>query len=284
MIGSRGFAYAYAARLAAFVTLLLHVTPVTAAPIILSSSADTSAGTLHISGSGLAPGVATVLLGPYPQLAVTFQTTTQIIATLPTPATSIPAGAYALYVQIGTKANNSDESLVTIGAIGPTGAPGPAGPAGPQGPQGPQGVPGPAASCSPGDFLYCYNAPMATIGVAGCKAGTRICDATGAFGSCVGAVLPAQEVANGLDDDCDGVVDNGVAINACLPTNPCTSPGPGYCDGTDLIRPISPGICTPTDTFSGRFTCDYTAIEVIHDGCLTPLQTSIEKAKVNKRQ
>ena len=41
-----------------------------------------------------------------------------------------------------------------------------------------------------------------------CAAGAQTCSG-GAWGSCVGEVGPSVEVCNNLDNDCDGVVDNG---------------------------------------------------------------------------
>ncbi|MDH5492352.1 MAG: lamin tail domain-containing protein, partial [Myxococcales bacterium] len=48
-----------------------------------------------------------------------------------------------------------------------------------------------------------------------CVAGLRTCDLMGAFGACVGEILPGVESCNGLDDDCDGAIDEGV----CFPPN-----------------------------------------------------------------
>jgi hypothetical protein len=53
----------------------------------------------------------------------------------------------------------------------------------------------------------CYDGDPATEGVGACRAGLRTCK-NGALLACTGQVLPAAEVAaNGLDDDCDGAVD-----------------------------------------------------------------------------
>jgi hypothetical protein len=55
-------------------------------------------------------------------------------------------------------------------------------------------------------------------GVGVCTAGVRQC-ADGAWGECIGQVLPREEICNQLDDDCDGDTDEGV-------TNP-----DGTCNG-----------------------------------------------------
>lgn len=62
--------------------------------------------------------------------------------------------------------------------------------------------------CTNGQTKSCYTGPAGTEGVGVCKAGTETCS-QGSWGSCIGQVLPTAETCNGLDDDCDGQVDNG---------------------------------------------------------------------------
>jgi hypothetical protein len=61
----------------------------------------------------------------------------------------------------------------------------------------------------------CYSGPVGTLDVGTCHGGTQLCTAVAAsnvakWGACTGQQLPSAEICNGLDDDCDGVVDNGV--------------------------------------------------------------------------
>ena len=67
-----------------------------------------------------------------------------------------------------------------------------------------------ACQCTPGAQEACYSGPMGTAGVGVCKAGTHTCNPQGTgWGACTGEVLPGDLdiCANGLDDNCDGKVD-----------------------------------------------------------------------------
>jgi len=67
----------------------------------------------------------------------------------------------------------------------------------------------PPPFCTAGSTLSCYGGPPGTAGVGACTNGVQTCLPDGsAYGACVGAVLPAAETcANGIDDDCDGAID-----------------------------------------------------------------------------
>ncbi|MCX5741329.1 MAG: MopE-related protein [Proteobacteria bacterium] len=100
-----------------------------------------------------------------------------------------------------------------------------------------------------------------------CHPGNKTCPANGpgVFGACTGEVLPATELCNNLDDDCDGKVDEttggqdcstncGIGTTACIngviTCNAVTAPNDDTCDGVDddcdgMIDEdyVSPGAC-----------------------------------------
>jgi hypothetical protein len=66
------------------------------------------------------------------------------------------------------------------------------------------------AECHPGVTEPCYSGPEGTAARGICKAGTRTCDGDGFWQECVGEQPPAaREMCNGIDDDCNGIVDDG---------------------------------------------------------------------------
>jgi len=58
----------------------------------------------------------------------------------------------------------------------------------------------------------CYDGVGDTLGVGPCRAGLKVCTGE-VWGPCEGQVLPAEEVCNDVDDDCDGEVDG---VEGCL--------------------------------------------------------------------
>jgi hypothetical protein len=59
-------------------------------------------------------------------------------------------------------------------------------------------------------FESCYGGDAATRDIGECRVGIRRC-AGGAFAACEGEVLPRPELCNGIDDDCNGQVDDGAS-------------------------------------------------------------------------
>jgi len=66
-------------------------------------------------------------------------------------------------------------------------------------------------ACSNGDTVPCYGGPPNTEGVGPCKGGTQTC-VNGLWGACQGAVLPIPETCNGIDDDCNGSIDDKTGL------------------------------------------------------------------------
>lgn len=74
--------------------------------------------------------------------------------------------------------------------------------------------------CLPGGVTACYDAPRQSAGVGACREGTVLCNAlTETWGLCDGQILPRSERCNGVDDDCDGAIDEQVQ-SPCGGCNP----------------------------------------------------------------
>jgi hypothetical protein len=94
--------------------------------------------------------------------------------------------------------------------------------------------------CLPGSMAACYDGPMGTEGVGACHGGTMACNDQGtAYGPCMGEVLPSAETCNTpVDDDCNGMTNEGGAGCVCLPGStaacydgPAGTQGVGACQG-----------------------------------------------------
>ncbi len=127
--------------------------------------------------------------------------------------------------------------------------------------------------CTPGATQPCYDGDPGTENVGPCHGGTSTCNAQGtAWGACAGEVAPIVEIcANGVDDDCNGAVDDVPDIDGdgwtrcdgdCCETTLCASDpklvNPGAievggdgvdndCDGT--IDNVLPTTCSAAQKF-----------------------------------
>ena len=101
-----------------------------------------------------------------------------------------------------------------------------------------------------------------------CQTGIRVCGADGEWGPCEGAVVPADELCNAEDDDCDGAVDEelmrscGSELGDCeLGEELCTQGEWGSCEG---------GVGPTEESCDGRDNdCDGTVDEDAQQACYT---------------
>ncbi len=85
----------------------------------------------------------------------------------------------------------------------------------------------------------CYNVDSSTRNVGPCKEGSRVCQA-GQWGTCVGEVLPVQEICDGKDNDCDGSVDEDfkdLNSTCTVGSGMCQATGKRVCD-SNLMQTI----------------------------------------------
>ncbi|MBL8685111.1 MAG: hypothetical protein JNK05_38395 [Myxococcales bacterium] len=114
-----------------------------------------------------------------------------------------------------------------------------------------------AAACAP---QSCYSGAMGTSGMGVCRAGVRMCIG-GMLGVCTGEITPTAEACNGVDDNCDGMVDN-------LPQIAC---GVGACRRTVAACAMgAPNACVPAAPAAAEMCgnmMDDDCNGVVDDGC-----------------
>jgi hypothetical protein len=95
-------------------------------------------------------------------------------------------------------------------------------------------------TCKTGETQACYTGPEGTKGKGACADGEQTCTADGKWGACEGEVVPAvDDACDGIDNDCNGMVDTGCACSPPVPetTQPCYM-GP---DGTEGLGECKAG-------------------------------------------
>lgn len=113
--------------------------------------------------------------------------------------------------------------------------------------------------CTDGQMQACYTGPSKTLGVGICTGGTQTC-VNGMYGTCTGEVTPQKEACNGLDDDCNGLVDDGCQCptgqtQTCY-GGPSGTQGVGPCkSGTQMCTNGMWGPCMG-DVVPAAETCD----------------------------
>jgi hypothetical protein len=75
-----------------------------------------------------------------------------------------------------------------------------------------------------------------------CVFGTQTCDIDGLWGDCIGAVYPTTEVCNGVDDNCNGAVDEGyVPTPTTCGVGACVASGELICSNGNETNTCTPG-------------------------------------------
>jgi hypothetical protein len=117
--------------------------------------------------------------------------------------------------------------------------------------------------------------------VGACEPGARTCSVDGRWGACFGGVGPTAETCNGLDDDCDGVVDEelvqacGSMVGACRQgQQTCAAGAFGVCQGG--VEPV-PERCDGTVDDD----CDGQVDEgcVCREGALQPCGSTVGECR-----
>ncbi len=89
----------------------------------------------------------------------------------------------------------------------------------------------------------CYSGVPAWIGKGVCQAGVRMCKG-GFWGECNGEMLPTPEVCDGKDNNCNGLIDEGVLSSCGTCDMGCTEQklGPDYGNAFDPGKDSSNGV------------------------------------------
>ena len=100
--------------------------------------------------------------------------------------------------------------------------------------------------CEAGKTQKCFVGPTKEAGVGACAFGAQTCVPSGEFGAwgaCLGSGKPTPEVCDGVDNDCNGVVDDGLS-RACYDGPPGSDKLAGCHGGTQICAAGAWGKCT----------------------------------------
>ncbi|MEM9074555.1 MAG: MopE-related protein [Myxococcota bacterium] len=111
----------------------------------------------------------------------------------------------------------------------------------------------------------CTNGMTQSCGLSegACTSGTQEC-VSGVWGSCEGSVGPAAEICNGVDDNCDMVVDNPADL-----TPPACALQEGVCAGSEQRCAGASGwaACAGTASYGARYELSETSCDGVDNDC-----------------